>query len=68
MASWFSLLSKNEDFVTALRHILREATCRLILKMKDVSFWLYTIRKIALLKCLKMSTIISVEHSKTYNR
>lgn len=37
MESWFSLLSKNEDFVTALRHILREATCRLILKIKDVS-------------------------------
>lgn len=35
--SWFSLLSKNEDFVIALKHILREATCRLILKIKDVS-------------------------------
>ncbi|XP_031628078.1 sorting nexin-14-like [Contarinia nasturtii] len=34
--SWFSLLSKNEDFVTALKHILREATCRLILKIKDL--------------------------------
>lgn len=34
--SWFSLLSKNEDFVTALKHILREATCRLILKFEEV--------------------------------
>lgn len=34
--SWFSLLSKNEDFVTALKHILREATSRLILKFDEV--------------------------------
>lgn len=35
--SWFSLLSKNEDFVMALKYNLREATCRLILKVKEVS-------------------------------
>lgn len=35
--SWFSLLSKNEDFVMALKFNLREATCRLILKVKEVS-------------------------------
>lgn len=40
VASWFSLLSKNEDFVTELRHILREVTCRLVLKIKDVSNYL----------------------------
>lgn len=35
--SWFSLLSRNEDFVMALKYNLREATCRLILKVKEVS-------------------------------
>lgn len=34
--SWFSLLSKDDDFVYALKQNLREATCRLILKLRDV--------------------------------
>lgn len=35
--SWFSLLSKNEDFVLSIKHNLREATCRLILKLKELN-------------------------------
>lgn len=34
--SWFSLLSKDEDFVQALKQNLREATCRLIIKLKKI--------------------------------
>lgn len=35
--SWFSLLSKNEEFVLSIKHNLREATCRLILKLKELN-------------------------------
>lgn len=35
--SWFSLLSKDEDFVQALKQNLREATCRLIIKLKEIN-------------------------------
>ncbi|KAG4066493.1 hypothetical protein HA402_007129 [Bradysia odoriphaga] len=35
--SWFSLLSKDEDFVQALKQNLREATCRLIIKLKELN-------------------------------
>lgn len=31
------MLSKNEDFVLSIKHCLREATCRLILKLKELN-------------------------------
>ncbi|XP_055706520.1 sorting nexin-14-like [Phlebotomus papatasi] len=34
--SWFSLVSRNEDFVQLLKENLREATCRLVLKMRQI--------------------------------
>lgn len=37
MESWFSLLSKDDDFVRALKQNLREATCRLIIKLKEIN-------------------------------
>lgn len=37
VASWFSLLSRNEDFVRTLKYNLREVTCRVIIKLKEVS-------------------------------
>lgn len=37
--SWFSLLSKNADFVQALKFNFREATCRLVIKLKGVGYY-----------------------------
>ncbi|GAB0098115.1 Cyclophilin-type peptidyl-prolyl cis-trans isomerase, conserved site [Sergentomyia squamirostris] len=34
--SWFSLVSRNENFVQLLKENLREATCRLILKIRQI--------------------------------
>lgn len=39
--SWFSLLSNDDDFITALKENLREVTCRLIHKIKDVIIFIF---------------------------